>query len=102
MVEVDQYVSLPLVTYFLFTGSIHQEVLPLLLAPSPALGAYVNHALSTLQTSAGPSSQLRALVYAVRWGTGIQGLEDLEGDRWLATAAGYVRLPFTSDAFVMH
>ncbi|KAF8525181.1 ER-golgi trafficking TRAPP I complex 85 kDa subunit-domain-containing protein [Hysterangium stoloniferum] len=69
------------------------EVLPLLLAPSPAVGAHANYALSTLQTSAGPSSQLRALAYAVRWGTGVQSLEDLEGDRWLVAAAGSVEEP---------
>ena len=42
-------------------------------------------------------AQMRALVYAVRWDIGIDTREFLglvlEGDRWLAQAAGAVSLP---------
>ena len=72
-----------------------KEVLPLLLAPSPAINFHASHALSTITSSgteASASVQLRALTYAVRW----EGAPDFlttpsEGDRWLVWAASSVR-----------
>ncbi|KAF8575503.1 hypothetical protein K439DRAFT_1419748 [Ramaria rubella] len=70
------------------------EVLPLLLSPSPALGAHAIYALSILNASvSGPSSQLRALVYAVRWAAGVKNLETVGGERWLDMAAGITEEP---------
>ncbi|KAI0068320.1 hypothetical protein BV25DRAFT_1793504 [Artomyces pyxidatus] len=57
-------------------GKGGSEILPMLLAPSPAVPLHVNHALSTLMASNTDSSaltQFRALVYAVRWDAGIEG-----------------------------
>jgi len=42
------------------------------------------------QSDFGPSSQLLALVYAVRWSAGVRELESLGGERWLEMAAGPV------------
>ncbi|TFY57186.1 hypothetical protein EVJ58_g7180 [Rhodofomes roseus] len=53
------------------------DVLPLLLAPSPALSLHAAHALAVLRSPSNPHfqspghAQLRALSYAVRWVTGI-------------------------------
>jgi hypothetical protein len=72
---------------------LDQEILPLLLAPSPTLGAHAAYALSTLQSpDPGPSAQLRALMYAVRWEAGVRDLAALGGERWLDMAAGLVSL----------
>jgi hypothetical protein len=72
-----------------------KEVLPLLLAPSPAVTFHVSHALSTIAppgTEASASVQLRALTYAVRWEAGPDFLASpSEGDRWLVWAASSVR-----------
>lgn len=72
-----------------------KEMLPLLLAPSPAIISHVMHALSTIiSPDAGTSAlaQLRALTYAVRWEAGADSLASpLEGDRWLVWAASSVR-----------
>ena len=66
-------------------------MLPLLLAPSQTLGAHAINALSTLQSQdPAPSTQLRALVYAVRWEKGVRDLAVLGGERWLDMAAGPV------------
>lgn len=80
-----------------------QDVLPLLLAPSPALSLHAAHAISVLHSPSNPHfqspghAQLRALSYAVRWVVGIDKRDFmgpvLEGERWLVQAAGGVR-PF--------
>ena len=90
------------------TKSSLQDVLPLLSSPSPALALHADHAIATLTgplpRGAAPfeapaHAQYRALVYAVRWETGINR-EDflsptLEGERWLVKAASSVRRVFT-------
>lgn len=72
---------------------IDQEILPLLLSPSPAVQSHASNALSII-FSHGLSSraQVQALLCAVRWEIGI-GYPDfidniLEGERWLVWAAG--------------
>lgn len=84
-------------------------MLPLLLAPSPALALYAQNALPVIN-SANPelsaSAQLQALVYAVRWELGI-AREDfsgniLEGERWLVWAAGNVRTFLSSNYSISH
>ncbi|EMD42167.1 hypothetical protein CERSUDRAFT_90771 [Gelatoporia subvermispora B] len=78
------------------------DILPLLLSPSPALALHAAHALSTLRSApqiyasaeAPANVQLRALIYAVRWDTGVDKRDflspTLEGERWLVQAAGSV------------
>jgi hypothetical protein len=101
------------------TRSTGADVLPLILAPGVALGAHAFAALAalgldpsgaTLRPSAtsagfaeegseamyvgpGAAAQMRALVYAVRWDSGIAEFESskVDGERWLAGAAGLVR-----------
>ena len=67
------------------------EILPLLLAPSPAVGAHVAYALQPFQ-AAEPTAltQFRALLFAVRWEIGVPEFVAQGGDRWLSWAAGYV------------
>ncbi len=78
----------------------HQDILPLLSAPSPALSLHAEHSLTTLRGpqprvgsgfEAPAHAQYRALAYAVRWETGIDRQEflnsTLEGERWLVRAA---------------
>jgi trafficking protein particle complex subunit 8 len=70
----------------------------MLLSPSPAIQAHAQNALASIYP---PSpelpahAQLRGLIYAVRWETGIASSEFLgsilEGERWLVWAAGNVR-----------
>jgi trafficking protein particle complex subunit 8 len=79
------------------SNMITQDMLPLLSSPSPAIPLHVSNALIALHPSANetpPSAQLRALVYANRWETGINGDDFLgnvlEGDRWMVWAAGAV------------
>ncbi|KAH9937068.1 ER-golgi trafficking TRAPP I complex 85 kDa subunit-domain-containing protein [Fomitopsis serialis] len=79
------------------------DVLPLLLAPSPALALHAAHALSVLRSPSNPHfqspghAQLRALSYAVRWVVGIDKRDFLgsvlEGERWLVQAAGSAEEP---------
>ncbi|KAH9837148.1 ER-golgi trafficking TRAPP I complex 85 kDa subunit-domain-containing protein [Rhodofomes roseus] len=79
------------------------DVLPLLLAPSPALSLHAAHALAVLRSPSNPHfqspghAQLRALSYAVRWVTGIDRRDFLgpvlEGERWLVQAAGSAEEP---------
>ncbi|CAK5264890.1 unnamed protein product [Mycena citricolor] len=70
------------------------DMLPMLLAPSPTLPLHAGNALTALMSSPEPTAQaqIRALIYAVRWETGIPSSEflsdALEGDRWLVWAAG--------------
>jgi hypothetical protein len=71
------------------------DVLPLLLAPSKTLEAYAINALIGARfvgKDPSPSSQLRALRYAVRWERGIRELNTIGGDQWLVWAAGSVWL----------
>ena len=48
-----------------------------------------------------PHAQIRALLYAVRWETGIATsdllLNEVEGERWLVWAASNVRLSSSSE-----
>jgi hypothetical protein len=76
---------------------LRQDILPLLLSPSPTLAIHASNALSAmhLQSSEPPAhSQLRALTCAVRWESGIENTDFigniLEGERWLVWAAGNV------------
>ncbi|KZS95953.1 hypothetical protein SISNIDRAFT_451603 [Sistotremastrum niveocremeum HHB9708] len=77
-------------------GGGGSEILPLLLAPSPAIPAHASYALHSL---AGPdppaSAQLRSLLYAVRWEIGVSQFHsrELEGERWLIWAAGQADEP---------
>ncbi|KAI0715153.1 ER-golgi trafficking TRAPP I complex 85 kDa subunit-domain-containing protein [Earliella scabrosa] len=88
------------------------DVLPLLSAPSPALALHAEHALATLtgpqprQTTpfeAPALAQYRALVYAVRWETGIDRQDFLssllEGERWLVKAASSAEEPPTATLY---
>ncbi|KAH9897998.1 ER-golgi trafficking TRAPP I complex 85 kDa subunit-domain-containing protein [Cubamyces lactineus] len=85
------------------------DVLPLLSAPSPALALHADHALSTLRGpqprqgtpfEAPANAQYRALVYAVRWESGINRPDflspTLEGERWLVKAASSAEEPPTA------
>ncbi|KAG8734014.1 hypothetical protein FRC11_013500 [Ceratobasidium sp. 423] len=67
------------------------DVLPLLLTPSKTLETYAHNALLGARfvgKDPSPSSQLRALKYAVRWERGIRELSAIGGDQWLVWAAG--------------
>ncbi|QRW04932.1 ER-Golgi trafficking TRAPP I complex 85 kDa subunit [Ceratobasidium sp. AG-Ba] len=67
------------------------DILPLLLAPSKSLGSHALNALLGARfvgKDPSPSSQLRALRYAVRWERGISDLNAIGGDNWLVWAAG--------------
>ncbi|KAI0094770.1 ER-golgi trafficking TRAPP I complex 85 kDa subunit-domain-containing protein [Irpex rosettiformis] len=79
------------------------DILPLLVAPSPALALHASNSINALHTVAAelPAwAQLRALVYAVRWDIGIDPRElignVLEGDRWLVQASGAAEEPPTA------
>ncbi|CAE6523932.1 unnamed protein product [Rhizoctonia solani] len=67
------------------------DVLPLFLTPSKTLETYAHSALLGARfvgKDPSPSSQLRALKYAVRWERGIRELSAIGGDQWLVWAAG--------------
>jgi hypothetical protein len=96
MGKVVQYVIMNKHLHLPMTYS-NQDILPLLLSPSPTLHIHALNALSNmyLQTPEPPSyAQLRALMYAVRWEAGIANMDfissALEGERWLVWAAGNV------------
>ncbi|CDO73209.1 hypothetical protein BN946_scf185007.g264 [Trametes cinnabarina] len=85
------------------------DILPLLSAPSPALALHADHALSTLRGpqprqglpfEAPAHAQYRALVYAVRWESGINRQDflssTLEGERWLVKSASSAEEPPTA------
>jgi hypothetical protein len=69
------------------------DILPLLLAPSPAHQLHAANALAPLMGSASPlaSMQLAAIRYAIRWEIGVADFLSLGGERWLVWAAGTVR-----------
>ncbi|KAL7285211.1 hypothetical protein ACG7TL_000304 [Trametes sanguinea] len=90
-------------------GKGGSDILPLLSAPSPALALHADHALSTLRGpqprqglpfEAPAHAQYRALVYAVRWDSGIDRQDflssTLEGERWLVKAASSAEEPPTA------
>ncbi|KAG9118362.1 hypothetical protein FRC07_007148, partial [Ceratobasidium sp. 392] len=67
------------------------DILPLLLAPSKSLSSHAVNALLGARfvgKEPSPSSQLRALRYAVRWERGVNDLNAIGGDNWLVWAAG--------------
>ncbi|KAH7345279.1 ER-golgi trafficking TRAPP I complex 85 kDa subunit-domain-containing protein [Rhizoctonia solani] len=67
------------------------DMLPLLLTPSKTLETYAYNALLGARfvgKDPSPSSQLRALKYAVRWERGIRELNNIGGSQWLVWAAG--------------
>lgn len=79
------------------SSSFPQDMLPILLAPSPALPLHAANALSGMQLQVSdprPHEQLTALKYAVRWEVGMSTSDFLnspvEGERWLVWAAGNV------------
>ena len=79
-------------------GTAGQDILPLLLAPSPALSLHAFNAITALHVIAAEMpalAQLRALTLAMRWDIGIEPRDFignvLEGERWLVHAAGAVR-----------
>ncbi|OJA16247.1 hypothetical protein AZE42_00079 [Rhizopogon vesiculosus] len=81
-------------------GKGGSDILPLLIAPSPAVQLHVSHALNNIHPSSMelPShAQLRALLYAVRWESTITSNDFLssvlEGERWLVLAAGNAEEP---------
>lgn len=81
-------------------GKGGSDILPLLLAPSPALALHASHALNTLHLpSPDPPAhaQFHALTYAVRWTIGINPQDflsnTLEGERWLVSTAGSAEEP---------
>ena len=75
-----------------------KDVLPLLLAPGPAIALLASNAIQAVHTQFAHSpalAQFRALAIAVRWDISIDSKDFLgnvlEGDRWLVQAAGTVR-----------
>jgi len=79
--------------------SISQDVLPMLLSPSPTVPLHAQSALTTIHPNMAdlpPLAQVRALRYAVRWEAGIATQDflsgTLEGERWLVWAASNVCL----------
>lgn len=71
----------------------------MLLSSSPAIQVHAQNALANIYPPSPELSahaQLRGLIYAVRWETGIASSEFLssilEGERWLVWAAGNVRI----------
>ncbi len=84
-----------------------QDILPLLSAPSLALGLHASNAIAAFSTLAieDPAfAQMRALACAVRWDVGIDPRDFLgnilEGDRWLVQAAGAVRSHLIMDVIL--
>ncbi|KAF8309874.1 ER-golgi trafficking TRAPP I complex 85 kDa subunit-domain-containing protein, partial [Cantharellus anzutake] len=78
------------------TGS---DVLPLILAPASSLSVYATAALQLLglnNEEVSAVSQYRALLYAVRWEIGIPQFASIDGERWLAMAAGNAEEPFSA------
>jgi hypothetical protein len=87
----------------IYTDIILQDILPLLLMPSPTIPLHASTALTSIHpdsTEVHPHAQVRALLCAVRWEAGISpqdfSSDILEGERWLVWAAGNVRGHFFS------
>ncbi|KAF9244569.1 ER-golgi trafficking TRAPP I complex 85 kDa subunit-domain-containing protein [Melanogaster broomeanus] len=81
-------------------GKGGSDILPLLLSPSPAVVMHASYALSAMHppdSELPPQAQLQALMYAVRWEAGVTTSDFvghvLEGERWLAWAAGNAEEP---------
>ena len=80
-------------------SSVGADVLPLILAPAPILSVYATTALQALglnHPEVPALSQLRAILYAVRWEIGIPQFANIDGERWLAMASGNAEEPFSA------
>jgi hypothetical protein len=87
--------------YYCHLTGISQDILPMLLSPSPTVPLHAQAALTTIHPNMAdlpPLAQIRALMYAVRWEAGISTQDfissTLEGERWLVWAASNVCLIF--------
>ncbi|EJD55548.1 hypothetical protein AURDEDRAFT_155791 [Auricularia subglabra TFB-10046 SS5] len=93
----DYKLAIPVWEAWRKEGRGGSEILPLLLAPSPAVGAHVAYALQpfqALETTA--QMQYRALLFAVRWEVGVQDFHVQGGDRWLSWASGAAEEPYAA------
>lgn len=77
-------------------GKGGSDILPMLLAPSPAIQLHASYALSSTGIDATPdpsaTTQLRTLTYAARWDVGVAPADllsdELSGEKWFVWAAG--------------
>ena len=90
---------IPAILLLPFHTGISQDILPMLLSPSPTVPLHAQAALTTIHPNMAdlpPLAQIRALMYAVRWEAGISTQDfissTLEGERWLVWAASNVCL----------
>ena len=111
----DHKLAVPLWESIRKEGKGGSDVLPMLLAPSLTLEAHAAYALAPLTTGTalggrdgvriGAASQLKALIYAIRWEQGVSDVLELGGERWLVWAAGTVsqglRLFMQHSAYVL-
>ncbi|KAH7104622.1 ER-golgi trafficking TRAPP I complex 85 kDa subunit-domain-containing protein [Auriculariales sp. MPI-PUGE-AT-0066] len=93
----DYKLAIPVWEAWRKEGRGGSEILPLLLAPSPAVGAHVAYALQPFQHAEQTAlTQFRALLYAVRWEVGVPDFVPQGGDRWLSWAAGHSEEPYAA------
>lgn len=81
-----------------------QDILPLLLSPSPSLQTLAETAVMSIHptpTELPPQAQVRSLLTAVRWEGGISNPDfissTLDGEQWLVWAAGNVSHLYVGD-----